>query len=282
VPTLALTVVATDRVKPPKQGQVDYFDHGFPGLALRVSFGGSKTWVYVYRLHNKLRRLTLGRYPAMSLADARDAWREARKAVGKGESPTPRRPVYADSFAAVADEWLKRDQAQNRSVAEVRRVLERDVKPAWDGRLISTLGRRDVIELIDGIVDRGAVTYARRVHAHLHRLFRWSVGRGILPLNPMADLPKPGGVAKRDRALTDGELGLVLRAAGDGVAVRPDLPAARPDRCKARGNRCVALDGDRRRGNPARRRADQERRAAYDPAGAAGGSADCAPAAHPW
>jgi integrase len=70
-----------------------------------------------------------------------------------------------------------------------------------------------VIELIDGIVDRGAVTYARRVHAHLHRLFRWSVGRGILPLNPMADLPKPGGVTERDRVLGDTELAPVWRAA---------------------------------------------------------------------
>lgn len=67
------------------------------------------------------------------MADARDAWREARKAVGKGESPLPRRSMHADSFAAVAEEWLKRDQAKNRSVAEVRRVLDRDVTPAWDG-----------------------------------------------------------------------------------------------------------------------------------------------------
>ena len=66
MPTRALTVAATARLKPPPQGQVDHFDRGFPGLALRVSYGGSKAWVYVYRLHGKLRRLTLGRHPAMS------------------------------------------------------------------------------------------------------------------------------------------------------------------------------------------------------------------------
>src|SRR5262252_4074301 len=146
MPTRALTVASVARIKPPKAGQVDYFDKGFPGLALRVSYGGGKAWVYLYRLHGgKLRRLTLGRYPGMELADARTAWQEARKAVGKGESPARRNPALADSFAAVADEWLRRDQAHNRSCNEVKRVIERDVKPEWDGRLIATINRRDVL-----------------------------------------------------------------------------------------------------------------------------------------
>ncbi|HWS08534.1 MAG TPA: Arm DNA-binding domain-containing protein, partial [Xanthobacteraceae bacterium] len=210
MPTRALTVAAVERIKPPSQGQADWFDKGFPGLALRVSYGGAKTWVYFYRLHGRLRRLTLGRAPAMSLAEVRDAWRDVRKAVAKGENPA-RKPA-PDSFSAVADEWLKRDQVHKRSAAEVKRVIERDVKPAWDGRLIATLSRRDVIDLIDGVVDRGAVTMARRLHAHLHRLFRWSVGRGILAVNPMTDLPKPGKAVKRDRVLVDAELAAVWKA----------------------------------------------------------------------
>jgi integrase len=83
----------------------------------------------------------------------------------------------------------------------------------WGERLVAAIGRRDVIELIDGIADRGALTMARRLHAHLHRLFRWAVGRGILETNPMADLPKPGAAVKRDRVLTDAELAAVLKAA---------------------------------------------------------------------
>src|SRR5262249_36641812 len=59
------------------------------------------------------------------------------------------------------------------------------------------------------VADRGAITMARRLHAHLHRLFRWAVGRGIIETNPMAHLPKPGSEVKRDRVLTDAELALV-------------------------------------------------------------------------
>jgi integrase len=212
MPARSFTAAAAGRINPPKEGQTDHFDKGFPGLALRISYGGSRTWVYFYRLHGKLRRLTLGRWPSMELADAREAWRDARKLVDKGENPARARPVVADSFAAVADEWLKRDQSSNRTHDDVKRIIDRDVKPAWEGRQIATIGRRDVIELIDAIADRGAVTMARRVHAHVHRLFRWSVGRGILEINPMADLPKPGAAVKRDRVLSDAELVLVWRA----------------------------------------------------------------------
>jgi integrase len=214
MPTRALTVASVTRIKPPKRGQLDYFDKGFPGLTLRVSYGGAKGWYFFYRLHGKLRRLSLGRFPAMGLEEAREAWRAARLAVDKGESPAHLRPTTADTFAAVAEEWLKRDQAQNRSAAEVRRVIEHDVKPVWSDRLIAAIDRRSCLELIDGVADRGALTMARRLHAHLHRLFRWAVGRGIIEANPMADLPKPGAAVKRDRTLTDGELRCVWLAAG--------------------------------------------------------------------
>ena len=68
MPSSHLTAAAVERIKPPKTGQVDHFDKGFPGLALRVSYGGAKSWVYFFRLHGRLHRLTLGRSPALSLA----------------------------------------------------------------------------------------------------------------------------------------------------------------------------------------------------------------------
>lgn len=175
MPTRSLTAAAAERIKPPSAGQADHFDKGFPGLALRVSYGGAKTWVHFYRQHGKLRRLTLGRWPSMDLAAARDAWRNARKLVDAGENPAGARPVVSDSFAAVAAEWIKRDQMKNRSVDNVRSIVERYMLPAWRDRPIATIRRRDVIELIDSVADRGYLTMAHRLHSHLHRFFdgRW-------------------------------------------------------------------------------------------------------------
>ena len=70
-----LTATAVERIRAPSAGQTDHFDQGYPGLALRVSYGGSKTWVYFFRLFGKQKRLTLGRWPSMSLSAAREAWR---------------------------------------------------------------------------------------------------------------------------------------------------------------------------------------------------------------
>jgi len=211
VTSRTLTATAVERLRAPARGQTDHFDQGYPGLALRVSYGGAKTWVYFYRLFGKQKRLTLGRWPSMSLSAAREAWRDARKTIDKGESPQHQRPAAANTFAAVADEWLKRDQAHNRSCALVQRIIERCALPVWAGRQIATIGRRDINDLIDGVVDRGAIIMARRLHAHLHRLFRWAVGRGIIETNPMAHLPKPGSEVSRDRVLTDAELAQVFK-----------------------------------------------------------------------
>jgi integrase len=210
-----LTAAAVSRIRPPPVGQVDHFDAGYPGLALRVSYGGSRSWVYFYRWQGKQKRLTLGPWPAVELAQAREAWREARNRLSKGLEPIAKPDIAADdSFASVVEDWLKRDQAENRSRHEVERILRREVLPTWGRLRVSEISRRQVLDLIDRIADRGAATLARRCHAYLHRLFRWSVGRGVIEANPMADLPKPGEEVKRTRVLSDKELAHAWKAAG--------------------------------------------------------------------
>ena len=83
----ALTVAAVERMAPPTSGQVDVFDKGYPGLSLRLSYGGRKSWVAFVSMGGRLRRVPLGIYPAMSLIEARQAWREARELVAKGIDP---------------------------------------------------------------------------------------------------------------------------------------------------------------------------------------------------
>ena len=113
MPKRALTDAAVKRLKPPAAGQVDVFDQGFPGLSLRISYGGGKSWAYFYRIGGRLRRMSLGTYPALSLAEAREAWRNARhrgtirerpRDCPEATKPAPR--ILENVF----DEWLRRDQ----------------------------------------------------------------------------------------------------------------------------------------------------------------------------
>jgi integrase len=218
MPRRKITAATIERLRAPEVGQTDYFDAAYPALALRVTANGVRSWVYFGRVHGRIKRATLGRYPDLGLMQARRKAGETADAMRKGIDPVAakraaRVAVVRDSFAAVADEWIKRDQADNRARERVRTLIARNVTRVWGERPITSITRRDAIELIDGIVDRGVVSLARRTHAHLHRLFRWSVGRGIIEVNPMTDMPKPGTAVRRERVLSDAELAIVWKAA---------------------------------------------------------------------
>ena len=218
MPRRALTAIVVERIKPPARGQVEIFDRGYPGFALRVSYGGGKAWSMFYRHGGKLRRLTLGLYPAMGLAEAREAWRETRKLVAMGQDPAQSAIKAGDAINSVIEDWLKRDKrdAKASSLYQTRSAINRDVLPVWNGRLINTISKRDVIELLDRIIDRGAPGKARSVHAHLHRFFKWAVGREIIRISPMDGLECPVTANRRDRVLSDDELVKVWGAADDG------------------------------------------------------------------
>jgi integrase len=212
MPKRALSDLTVKRAKPPTNGQVDIFDAGYPGFALRVSYGGGKSWVYFYRIGGRLRRRSLGTYPAVTLAEARQLWRDAKHQVSLGRDPGWQR-ASDPNFESVAREWLKRDQADKRSLKEVTRIVEKELIPEWGQRSIRDIRRHDILVLSDRIADRGATTMARRVMAYVHRLFRWAKSRDLIESNPATDLPKPGREVARDRVLTDAELAAVWKAA---------------------------------------------------------------------
>jgi integrase len=199
-------------------GRVDHFDSSYPGLALRVSDSGRKTWVYFFRLKNgkvKLHRMTLGLYPAMTVEQAHEAWRKARDLVQAGRDPraATESALPPKSFEGVFEEWLKRDMAGKRSAGRVEKRLRRYTLPSWRGRLITDIDRRAALAVIDDIHDSGKVVLARRVFSHLHRMFVWCIGRGIIDVNPLRHAEKPGSEKARERVLTDAELVKVWNAA---------------------------------------------------------------------
>ena len=211
-----LSALFVERVRPPKEGTIEIFDLGYSGLALRVGHGGAKSFEMFYRVHGKLRRESFGRWPEVSLAAARDRWRKTREAIAKGEAPQHGGKASSGPlFEMVIEEWLRRDQASNKasSVYQTTRMIEHDLLPAWRGRSIADITKRDVITLLDGIADRGAVVKARRTHSLLHRFFKWAVSREVLAAHPMNGLERPGSEQSRDRALSDAELAMVWQGA---------------------------------------------------------------------
>ena len=67
MPKMKLTALAVARLTPPTSGQVDYFDTTVPAFGVRISLAGTRTYFVMTRVHGKLIRVTLGRYPSLSL-----------------------------------------------------------------------------------------------------------------------------------------------------------------------------------------------------------------------
>src|SRR4029077_12925596 len=124
-----------ERAKSPARGRVEYFDAAFPGLALRVTENGGKSWCAFYRLKGRLRRFTIGRYPAIKPAQARREAAAALERVRGGVDPAEEkraqremRTPETDTFGAVALDYLERHHRKNSrksTYLEAKRDIER-------------------------------------------------------------------------------------------------------------------------------------------------------------
>jgi integrase len=201
--------------KAPEKNREEVADEALSGFYFRVTPNGKKSFSVLYRNSDgALRRYTVGRYPAKSLSDAREDAREIQRRVERGEDPAAEKKAEKhsaqppkDTVEAVAEEYVKRYCKPNlRSWTETERILNKYVKPTLGKHHVRDVSRRDVRDLIDGIVDEGKPVQANRVLAAAHAMFNWAVEREIVEANPAAGIKKPTKEKARERILTDEEL----------------------------------------------------------------------------
>jgi integrase len=221
---------------------MDLADGQLPGLFLRVTPTGTMTWSMQYRLvgaggvtgrgykvKGKPRfRMTLGRYPAMSIAEAREAGSKYRAMAERGENPVEKleREATAGSgtVRAIAAEYLEKyvQRARLRSEDKIRYAIEVHIVPEWGDRAAASLSRREVVALLERVLPKrkvgrahvGGPEAARTVRQVLHRMFEWACRQDILAANPVSGVTDPVKPKSRDRVLTMEELRAVWRAAG--------------------------------------------------------------------
>ncbi len=205
----AFTDVMLRRLKP-RPTRYDLFDAALRGLGLRVAPTGTKSWFVMRRISGRMKRVTLGRYPDLSLSDARLRAGPVLSSMADGSLPVPQ---DVPTFEMVFEDWMRRDQDGNRSSFGVRRALTVDALPSLGRKSIDTITRADILKILDGIVDRGAPIHANRVRAYLRRMFNWAVERGIIESSPVNGIPAQAKENDRDRVLTLEELRTVWAAA---------------------------------------------------------------------
>lgn len=237
-----LTAKSVETAKPDPKGRVEIPDAGLPGLYLVVQPSGAKSWAYRYRIEGKPKKLTVGPVllkreagevegdiafgSPMTLSEARRAARRAIQLVAEGIDPSgakktakEKQKVEAErqrnTVEFLASEFIQRyAKPNNRSWAEKERQFKSEINPVWGHRDIASISKRDVIELLDAIIDRGSSVTANRVLATLKTYFGWLVERDVLMSSPAVGIAKPTAEKSRDRILTDDELRRVWLVAG--------------------------------------------------------------------
>ena len=197
----------------PKAARYEVWDEARKGFGVRVTPRGVKSFVWLYHFDGRPRRLTFGTYPHLSLADAGLKLAQAKNLLAKGIDPGSRavaeRDVerHAETVSDLVASYLERyARARKRSAFEDERILRKDVLPRWARRKVKDIGRRDIVRLLNEIVDRGAPIMANRSFTILRRMFRFAVGQAIIEHSPCDQVEAPSAENHRDRVLTPDEI----------------------------------------------------------------------------
>ena len=210
---MKLTAATVEKLKPAEKRQ-EIPDDLCTGLYLVVQPTGKKGWQVRYRHGGTHRRMSLGAYPVLSLADARQRARNALAAATEGRDPAaevkaakaPKSEVDRDKVKALIQQFDKRHLSTLKSGAEAKRQLDRYVVPAWGDRSIREITKRDVRDLLDELMDAGKKTTANLVRLHLSNFFNWCVDRDVIEVPPTLGMKAPAKTVSRDRVLSDDEV----------------------------------------------------------------------------
>lgn len=197
----------------PKKDRYEAWETNGKGFGVRVSSAGRKSFIFLYRYQGTSRRMTFGNYPEKSLADAHAEHAKSRQLLEKGIDPaTVEQDAKEESRRSptvrkLADEYIEKyAKPRKRSWKEDERILNKDVVPRWGKRKAQDITRRDIILLLDEIVERGALIQANRTLAVIRKMYSFAMGRGVLESSPCVAVPAPSKENRRDRVLSEGEI----------------------------------------------------------------------------
>ena len=193
--------VLTDRtlksLKPAPAGKrLDIMDFVMPSFGVRVTDradaagkAAQRTFIYIARYpgsSNPTRR-ALGEYGALSLEKARDKARQWHDLISKGIDPreaeadqrASAQERRANTFGAVAEDFIKRHLQGQRRAKVSEWEIRKELVSRWSDTPITALSRRDVVALVDEILDRGAKRHAHNILGHARTIFNWAINRGV-------------------------------------------------------------------------------------------------------
>jgi len=168
------------------------------GLFLLVQPSGGKLWRFKYRIDGKEKKLSLGRYPDVTLQDARKRRDEARAIVADGLDPAEERKRaereaqarHANSFERVAEEYLEKIAAEGREAVTIKKSkwLLSLLAPSIGSMPVSDIKPAQLLAAIEPIHEKGHYETARRLRSFAGRVFRYAVATSRAEVDPSSVL----------------------------------------------------------------------------------------------
>jgi integrase len=220
MPRIKLTKTAIDGL-PTKATDIVHWDSALPGFGVKVTPKGRKVFIVLYRTGgagSKLRKYTIGPYGKVTLHQAKVAAQQVFAAKFEGRDPAAEkreaaRKQVVDRVDDLLGLYITQHVSKNRSAAEISRLLRREIGQAWGSRSIHNIRKRDIVEVIWSIEQRGAPIAANKVLKSIKTFLTWCVGRAVLEKSPAEGIPLPAREVSRDRVLDDRELSRILLSA---------------------------------------------------------------------
>lgn len=210
---MALTDLQVRKFKPQNR-RFEVLDQA--GLYIRVAPSGRKTWIFRYFFDSVPRRMQLGIFPGISLAEARERHGSAMIKVQQNIDPGAElqaekaKMKAAPTFQDLLVELWEKELREKKSGVQTRNLLEKNVAAVWGKRRVANIKRRDIVILLDRIGDRAPIV-RNRVQGALSRLFNFAAERGVIddsPCTRIKKIPEKG----RSRVLNDEEIKLLWDA----------------------------------------------------------------------
>ena len=220
-----LTDVAIRKIGPSDK-RCEVPDGKVSGLYLVVQPSGAKSWALRYRIYGASRKLTLGPYPGLDLAEARRKAQEAIGDIARGKDPAAEKKVVreeqraanspSDRVEAIVAQFVQKHLAKKAKPSwakEAERLLRVEIVSKWGERKLGEIKRADVRRLLEDIAERAPIT-ANRTLATFRKLCNWAVAQEIISASPCVGLEAPTEERTRERVLSDDEIRLAWNAFG--------------------------------------------------------------------
>lgn len=207
-----LTTKSLDAMKPATVKRYEVQDVKSPGLHVRVSTTGAKVFYTMVRPNGSRKRIKIGPYPVVSLADARRKAMEIARDVELGEfDKTPdvtvaTAPTLGEAIPQFIELYAKPNTKDWKRTQSVLRKFD-----SLNDRPLDQIKRQEVSKVLDGIIANGTPYRANRALSAIKKLMNWCVMRGDIETSPVALLRPPTREIPRDRVLSDDEIRAIWR-----------------------------------------------------------------------